>query len=341
MLSHRSTNAGELRHEIHPVRVCRLYFAPFDAGTGLYGAARNVGADVNSSGDEWAPVVTPDGQQLLFASDGRGGRGKHDLFIARRTGAAWGDAQNLAEVNTPDEDFDAAFLHDGHSIVYTSGDLEGIVQLYLAAFSDGRLLPPRRLPAAVNSADAGTSTLGPSVSPHDPRGLYFTSPRALGRGRADIYRLEYTSAADLYAGSDDASDAFERTFAEHLRAIKARDLPALERTLTSSEDLPLILPNGRRLATRREFLDFHREWFASSTWTIEFEPVTRYFGTDLAIATLRSHSTDVEDGEPVWGESWVTFTFRREGGRWALVHDQNTRIRTGKGTPAKDAKSPD
>src|SRR5678815_2553173 len=33
-----------------------IYFAPFDARTGRYGAVTNLGAAINSAGDEWAPV---------------------------------------------------------------------------------------------------------------------------------------------------------------------------------------------------------------------------------------------------------------------------------------------
>jgi TolB protein len=94
-----------------------LYFAPFDAKTGGYAAAKNLGAKINSAGDEWAPVVSSDGKRLMFASDGHGGRGKHDLFIAHRRGDGWSEIENLAELNTPEEDFDATFLHDGFSVV--------------------------------------------------------------------------------------------------------------------------------------------------------------------------------------------------------------------------------
>lgn len=169
-----------------------IYFAPFDQDTGHYGAARNLGATVNSAGEEWAPAVSPDGKRLLFASDGHGGRGKHDLFIAHRRGASWGAIENLAELNTPEEDFDATFLHDGVSIVYTSGNFAtDEVALYFAAFRNGHFAPRERLDAAVNSQKQGAWTLGPSISVDEPGVLYFTSEQEDGRGRADIYRIQY------------------------------------------------------------------------------------------------------------------------------------------------------
>ena len=174
-----------------------IYFAPFDVRNGRYGAARNLGKEINSAGDEWAPVISPDGQRLMFASDGHGGRGKHDLFFAHRKGKEWDSIENLEALNTPEEDFDATFLHDGVSVIYTSGNFDNdAVALYVAQFRDGRFQPRERLPAAVNSQKPGAWTLGPSISLHEPGVLYFTSEHADGRGRADIYRIEYKWAAD-------------------------------------------------------------------------------------------------------------------------------------------------
>lgn len=174
-----------------------IYFAPFAASTGRYGAARSLGKEINSAGDEWAPVVSHDGQRLMFASDGHGGRGKHDLFIAHRNGNEWTRIENLEALNTPDEDFDATFLHDGASVIYTSGNFDtDAVALYVAQFRDGRFQPRGRLPVAVNSQKKGAWTLGPSISLHEPGVLYFTSERDDGRGRADIYRIEYQWGSD-------------------------------------------------------------------------------------------------------------------------------------------------
>jgi TolB protein len=174
-----------------------IYFAPFDARNGHYGAARNLGKAINSAGDEWAPVVSPDGERLMFASDGHGGRGKHDLFVAHRHGNQWDRVENLQALNTPDEDFDASFLHDGASVIYTSGNFDtDAVALYVAQFRNGRFEPRELLPAAVNSQKQGAWTLGPSISLQEPGVLYFTSERDDGRGRADIYRVEYQWLSD-------------------------------------------------------------------------------------------------------------------------------------------------
>jgi hypothetical protein len=166
-----------------------IYFVSFDASG--YGTARNLGANINSAGDEWAPVVSPDGTQLLFASDGRGGAGKHDLFFAQRDGHGWQAAENAARLNTAAEDFDATFLHDGRSIVLSSGSFEGAINLYFVPYRHGSYGDRAMLSAVVNSTEPGAWTFGPSIVGSEPGVLYFTSHHAVNAGRADIYRVRY------------------------------------------------------------------------------------------------------------------------------------------------------
>jgi TolB protein len=169
-----------------------IYFVSFDPKTGSYGTAVNLGPEINSPKDEWAPAVSPDGATLLFATDGRGGRGKHDLFVAEREGQRWVRARNLAELNTEKEDLDATFLPDGRSIVLTSGDLEGTVALYYVPWLSGRYGSRQALGGTVNQRDA--SSFGPAVSATEPGVLYFNSRRPEGPGRQDIFSVRYTIA---------------------------------------------------------------------------------------------------------------------------------------------------
>lgn len=168
-----------------------LYFAPLDPATSEWGAARNLGPRVNSAGDEWAPVPSPDGTTLLFATDGRPGAGLHDLFVSKLVKGEWQEPLPLADVNGPDEDFDAAFLHDGRTLVFTrrTKEQDG-ADLWLAPWRDGRYAPPRRLGREVNTEKGWN--LGPSVDPGEPGILYFSSHRpGETAGRLDIHRIGY------------------------------------------------------------------------------------------------------------------------------------------------------
>ena len=130
----------------------------------------------------------------------------------------------------------------------------------------------------------------------------------------------------ISAASAEVDESIDAVFAEHVKAVQSRDLPALERTLTSGDQLTLILPNGTQTSTRRAYVDFHKEFFTGKTWTIQFEPVSRAVGADFAVLTTKSLYQDIVDGKPIRSRSWVTFTFQKESGQWRLIHDQNTRL---------------
>ena len=169
-----------------------IYATDFDPATGAFGAPLNLGAAINSAGDEWAPTPSPDGKSLLFATNGRGGAGRHDLFTSTLRDGAWQPAQPLAgEVNTAGDDFDAAFLDAGRVLVFArSDDVDnGPISLWVALREGERYMRPRKLDARVN-VDGG-AILGPSADPAHPHTLLFSGHRDGGLGRADIYAIEY------------------------------------------------------------------------------------------------------------------------------------------------------
>lgn len=113
----------------------------------------------------------------------------------------------------------------------------------------------------------------------------------------------------------------------HVKAVQARDLAALEKTITTGETLDLILPNGHRMTTRAQFVDMHREWFTETNWTWSLETVAVAEAKDMAVVTARTRYEERDGDKSVVAEGWLSLTFRREAAGWRLVHDQNTPIR--------------
>lgn len=168
-----------------------LYVVSFDPKKGVYGEPRNLGPPVNTPGDEWAPTLASDGQALLFASDGHGGQGLHDLFVSERRGDGWSRPEPLTALNSSLEDFDATFVPDAHAVVFTrrAKDQDG-AELFVSFKRDGRDTPPQRLPAEVNGE--GAWTLGPATRRDEPGVLYFSSQRpGVGAGRVQLFRIRY------------------------------------------------------------------------------------------------------------------------------------------------------
>lgn len=113
----------------------------------------------------------------------------------------------------------------------------------------------------------------------------------------------------------------------HLAAIPARDLDALLATVTTGNELTLIFPDGEKLDTRQQFVDFHKQWFDDDSWKFQSEIVDLIEAPTLGRALVRyRYDATNEDGSPRSNTSWLALTFALEQGQWRPVFDQNTRI---------------
>jgi uncharacterized protein (TIGR02246 family) len=123
-------------------------------------------------------------------------------------------------------------------------------------------------------------------------------------------------------------DSLRATLDTHLAAINARDLDALLSTVTTGEQLTLILPNGKVLRTREEYRKLHVDWFGESDWRMQFDVDSLHEFGDVGVALVkyRSQTKQADGNYETKREAWLSLTFARENGRWRLVYDQNTVI---------------
>lgn len=147
----------------------------------------------------------------------------------------------------------------------------------------------------------------------------FSIARALG-----AFALLFVVAC---ATTSATSPNFDDALRTHLNAVTSRNIEALEPTLTRGDELILIFPNGSVTPTKAEYLSFHREWFAETTWTMEFTPEWTRVSGATAQALLRTRYRDrAADGSAIDNRGLLLMTFELQDGAWRLVTDQNTRI---------------
>ena len=155
-----------------------------------FGVAEHLSGEINTPRNEWAPMLAPDGRTLLFSSDGHGGAGRMDLFTARRQGKHFGAVRGLpGRINTPADEFDATFLADGRTILFSrSPDLAiDEVRLFVSSRVDGMYTAGNELFAEINTP--GSSTYAPMLDWSDTDHVTFTTRRPADNPRgADLYR---------------------------------------------------------------------------------------------------------------------------------------------------------
>lgn len=136
----------------------------------------------------------------------------------------------------------------------------------------------------------------------------------------------------LIPTSATAQVSFPDALETHVEAVVAHDLDALIPTLTSGEELTMITPEGQRLETKEQYVDFHRRWFTveDPQEELDFEIEHIIESPTLSHALLQIHYTHTgPEGDLQTYVGWLALTFALEDQQWRLVFDQNTGIMEG------------
>lgn len=156
-----------------------------------FGVVEHLTNAVNSAGNEFAPMVSPDETRLLFSSDREGGAGGHDLFAARLRSGTFEPALRLpGEINTPANEFDATYLSDSATIVFARAKdfRTDRVDLFVTEQRDGGYDSGTLLPLSINTANH--DTYGPMLDWSHPDRITFSSQRE-GARDMDLYSIRY------------------------------------------------------------------------------------------------------------------------------------------------------
>lgn len=101
---------------------------------GNWGKPENLGATINTAGDDGTPFIHADNQTLYFNSTGHQGYGMSDIFVARKNEIGkWQKPENLGyPINTIDEEGSLVVSADGKTAFYASdkGNYKNKLDLY-------------------------------------------------------------------------------------------------------------------------------------------------------------------------------------------------------------------
>lgn len=89
---------------------------------GVWGEVTNLGATINTSGEEQSPFIHFDNKTLYFSSNGHPGLGDLDVYkTERRSDTLWSTPQNLGyPINTPATDMGLVISASGRNAYYAS-----------------------------------------------------------------------------------------------------------------------------------------------------------------------------------------------------------------------------
>ncbi|MEO1051689.1 MAG: OmpA family protein [Bacteroidota bacterium] len=154
---------------------------------------KNVGREINSSFEDYAPVLNEDETELIFTTRRQEGNlnenvdrdNKYfeDIFISRKVDGQWQKAENIGTtINTEFHNSNLALSADGRILFLYNDDNNGDIY-FSNLLDDGTWTVPEPISDNINSSYAEKSV---SLSP-DGNILFFSSNRPAGSGKLDIY----------------------------------------------------------------------------------------------------------------------------------------------------------
>lgn len=154
----------------------------------------NIGSEINSEMDDYAPVFNENEDEIVFTSRRRDGnlnadvfednKPYEDIFVSKKVNGKWSPAENIGTViNNAYHNSDVALSADGNTLFIYTDDGGGDI-LYSERQTNGTWGEPKPLPGIINSSYEEKSI---SIS-KDEKTLYFSSNRPGGFGGLDIYK---------------------------------------------------------------------------------------------------------------------------------------------------------
>ena len=125
---------------------------------------------VNTTGNEYNPILSSDGNTLYFCGEGRSNnKSGEDIFVSERTADGWSEAQIINEVSTKANDYPQCINASGNTMyIFKNG------RLYFSKKAGATWGKPQRMSNNVNSSN----WQGDAFLSHDGKALFFAAKRS-------------------------------------------------------------------------------------------------------------------------------------------------------------------
>ncbi len=159
---------------------------------------RPLSKKINSKDQETSACFSPDERTLFFTSSKSDGFGGKDIYYCKKMfDGSWGRSVNIGSAINSRYDEDGVYMHpDGKTLYFSSKGHQtlGGYDIFKSIYKDGEWTSPKNLGYPINTpGDDVFFTLSA-----DGKTGYFSSVRKNGKGKHDIYMVEFPENYHLY-----------------------------------------------------------------------------------------------------------------------------------------------
>ena len=227
-----------------------------------WGKPRNIGMPVNSGAWEGQPSFSIDGKTLYFVSNRKGGYGGMDIWKTAFENGQWTEPVNLGpKVNTSGNEMSPFIHYDDQTLYFASDGHIGMggTDIFVTRKNGDSWSEPVNLGYPINTGGDESSLIVDATAST----AYFSSDRAGGEGKLDIYSFELPkqlrpTLTVCYKGT--VSDAKNgKPVGSDIRIVDLKSGETVANTSSDAASGPYIisLPTGRSYAfhvTAKDYL---------------------------------------------------------------------------------------
>jgi len=150
---------------------------------------------VNTKYNETHASMNNDRTVVYFSSDRPGGKGGKDIYYIKKTSdGKWGDARNIGKRINTKFDEESPFIHENGTLFFSSkghNSIGGYDIFKANGISSTKFEKPTNLGMPINSVEDDIFYFETS----DNKIAYFMSKRPEGKGRGDIFSVNYSDSS--------------------------------------------------------------------------------------------------------------------------------------------------
>lgn len=245
----------------------------------------NLGAKVNTSGNEMSPFIHPDGKTLYFSSDKLPGLGGSDLFVSRLDKAArWSKPENLGvPVNSIDDEMNLIVDASGMKAYISSNKISGFGGYDIFTFT----LPDEFRPEAVSYVKAViTDAISSQSLEADFKLILLSNNEIIATGKSSLE--DGSLLAVLISGNDYALHIQKEGYLFHSENFSLKEYSQSEPFLLDIRLQPV--ERGSKVVLKNVFFELNKAEILSES-TEELLMITQFLkkNADL-IVELGGHT---------------------------------------------------